>query len=118
MKLIDLLKNKRNKVLQLEEQAKDNEKTNIGNNKTNTDNIKIIIENSCGAFDNEEEIIKEGAIKFLELGRANDMEDAIITAATMIRGLKYARTEKDENGNIVIVFKDMILGDSNVRNNK
>ena len=111
MKLVDLLKNKRNKILQLEEQNKDGKKID-------TDNIKIIIKNSSGFFDNEEEMIKEGALNFLETGKVDDMEDAIITSATILRGLKYDKTEKDENGNIIIIFKDIVLAESPAKNNK
>lgn len=108
MKLIDLLKSKRNKVVQLEDQVKDNKSTNTGN-------IKIVIENSCGAFDNEEKMIREGALKFLEMGKADDMEDAIITAATIIRGLAYEKTEKDDDGNMVITFRDRTINDTAIR---
>ena len=99
MGLIEMLKNKKEKVVEL-------------NNKSKMDNIKIVIENSCGAFKNEEELIKESALKFYEFGQADSYENAIIQAATIIRGLQYKETTKDENGNLVITFKDIVLDES------
>ena len=94
MGLVDLLKNKRNKIVELQKQSNE------------MDNITIIIENG-GAFPNEEEIIKEAASKFYEMKNVDTYEEAIIKAATIIRGLQYKETTKDENGNLVITFRDL-----------
>lgn len=103
MGLVDLLKSKRNKVVELNNQSN----KEIKPQSNEMDNITIIIENSNGAFENEEDIIKEAAVRFYEVGQADSYENAIIQAATIIRGLQYKETTKDENGNLVITFRDL-----------
>lgn len=82
-------------------------------NKIDMSNINISILNNSNLFENEENIIKDGALVFLENKMADDDEDAIITFATMIRGLKYIRTDIDENGNKTIVLEDRCISNNN-----
>lgn len=99
MGIIDLLKNKRKDALRIKE---------IEENKTNSmDNIKIEIKNGNGLFDDEPKQIKEAAKVFYQSGKSGTFEDAIINAGTIIRGLKFDGTTKDENGNVVIIFRDI-----------
>ncbi|MBQ3021563.1 MAG: hypothetical protein IJD92_05015 [Bacilli bacterium] len=87
-------------------------KKNTSNNKTdsdninNVDNIELIIENYNNLFENEPEIIKNGALVLLENGNVNNLEEGIIVFATMIRGLKYKKTQKEENGKTRIILRD------------
>ena len=86
--LLNYLKKKKNELLN----AKQSNDTNI---KTyNADSIEIIIENYNNLFENEHEIIKKGALTLLENGTVDNFEEGIITFATMIRGLKYKKTQK------------------------
>ena len=73
---------------------------------TNNTNIHIQIDGDTGVFKDEKQQIIEGAKQLLELGKCNDMVDAIITIATMFRGLKFREVKKNEKGEIVIVLKD------------
>ena len=75
-------------------------------------NIEIVIEHHNDCFENEEEIIREGAQTLLENGNVENFEDGIIVFATIIRGLKYKKTEKDENGHVKIILKDINLENS------
>lgn len=105
MNLLNYLKNKKSQLLK----AKDEPLTaqNDGIN-----NIEIVIENHNDVFGDEQEKIKEGARILLENGGAENIEDGIITFATMFRGLKYKGIEKDENGNVKITLKDINLESS------
>jgi len=95
MNLLKYLKLKKSQLLETK-----NSNTNSENN------ISIIIENSNNLFENEEEIIMEGAKTFFESGEVKSIEEGIIVCAVIIRGLKFIKTEKDENGNIKIILKD------------
>lgn len=80
----------------------------INNNNINQeDNIEIIIENDNNLFENEIEIIKNGALGLLENGYVDNLEEGIIVFATMIRGLKYKEKQKEENGKIKIILSDL-----------
>lgn len=83
------------------EQSKTEEKT-----MEKTNNIHIQIDGDIGLFKDEKQKIIEGAKQLLELGKCNDMVDAIITFATMFRGLKFREVKKTEEGEIVIVLKE------------
>ena len=85
------------------EQSKTEEKTM---EKTNNTIIHIQIDGDIGLFKDEKQKIIEGAKQLLELGKCNDMVDAIITFATMFRGLKFREVKKTEEGEIVIVLKE------------
>jgi len=104
MNLLNFLKSKRKKLLEVNDKVK-------GNNEL-TNNIEIIIEDNNNLFENEIEIIKQGAISLLENGNVDTIEEGIKIFATMFRGLTYKNTEKDENGNIKIILKDIKLEDS------
>lgn len=85
------------------------EPTSIAENK-NTQEIQIQIEGDLGLFKDENEKIIEGAKHLLEIGRAENMEDAIITAAVMLRGLKFKETKRTEDGRIVVVLRETAQG--------
>lgn len=68
-----------------------------------TQNIQIEIEDSTGLFENEKEQIIQGAKQLLEMGKADNMEEAIIIIAVMFRGLKYNETKESANGKIVVL---------------
>lgn len=103
MSLIDFLKGKKKQLLD----ANDKITPNIEEQKE--PNIEIIIENATNQFENELEIIRNGAKELLENGNVDSLEEGIIVFATLIRGLRYRRTEKDEEGNIFIILKDISL---------
>lgn len=84
------------------EQSKTEEKTMEKPN----NNIHIQIDGDTGLFKDEKQKIIEGAKQLLELGKCDDMVDAIITFATMFRGLKFREVKKTEEGEIVIVLKE------------
>lgn len=63
--------------------------------------------NNNNLFENEIEIIKKGALELVKNKNAETIEEGIIVFATMFRGLSYDKTEKDENGNIKIILKDI-----------
>lgn len=72
----------------------------------NKDNIEVIIENGNELFENECEIIKNGASTLLKVGNVDNLEEGIIVFATIIRGLKYKETIEDQNGNLKIILCD------------
>ena len=103
MNLLDFLKGKRKQLLA----ASNIDMPNIKDSKEPT--IEIIIEDSTNIFENEQQIILNGAKEFLKNGNVDSLEEGIIVFATMIRGLKYRTTEKDDEGNIKIILKDITL---------
>lgn len=103
LNLIDFFKEKRKKLLDT------SNKVNPNIEQPKEPNIEIVIENATNIFENEQEIIRQGGKEFLENGIVDSLEDGIITCATMIRGLKYRRTEKDDDGNIKIILRDISL---------
>lgn len=74
--------------------------------KNNTQEIEIHIEGDVGLFKDEKEKIIEGAKQLLEIGRAENMEDAIITVAVMFRGLKFKENKMTADGKRVIVLRE------------
>ena len=74
--------------------------------KNNIEDVQIHIEGDVQLFKDEKEKIIEGAKQLLEIGKADDIEDAIITYAMMFRGLSFSRTEKNENGKKTIVLRE------------
>lgn len=42
----------------------------------------------------------------MEIGKAESIEDAIITYATMFRGLKFSNVQKTEEGKTVVVLRE------------
>ena len=103
MNLIDFLKNKRKQLLDASKNVTPT------TNEPKEPNIEIIIEDDTSIFANEPEIILKSAKEFLEIGSVSSLEEGVIICATMIRGLKYRRTERDEFGNIKIFLKDIAL---------
>ena len=65
--------------------------------------IEIIIENHSHFFQNEETLIKENAKIWLESGHVDSYEEGIIVFATMVRGLKYIRTDIQDGRKIVLL---------------
>lgn len=96
--LLDFLKRKKQKLLEVKGQ----ESTK---SKENEVNIGIIILNHNEEFANEEELIMQNAKALLENGFADSLQDGIISSATMFRGLKYKGIE-EENGIIKIILED------------
>lgn len=68
--------------------------------------IHIQIDGDTGLFKDEKEQIINGAKSLLEMGRCDDMVDAIITFATMFRGLRFQETKENAEGEVVVVLKD------------
>lgn len=68
--------------------------------------VEIDIEGDIQLFKDEKEKIIQGAKELLEIGKADDIEDAIITYAMMFRGLGFERTEKSENGKKTVVLRE------------
>ena len=68
--------------------------------------IQIQIEGDINLFKDEKEKIIEGAKKLLQMGKADNMEDAIITFAVMFRGLKFSKIKKTEEGTTVVVLRE------------
>ena len=94
---------------------KETQKTNtlIHENKTSQE-ILVQIEGDVGLFKDEKEKIIEGAKQLLEIKKAENMEDAIITAAVMLRGLKFKETKRTEDGRIVVVLRETVQGRGNI----
>lgn len=72
----------------------------------NIENIKIQIINESGIFENEKEIIFEGAKDFFEKKAVNSIEEGIIMVATTLRGLRYIETKIDEDGKKCVILRD------------
>lgn len=89
------------------EQLKSSKEIDKKINEININNIEIIIEKNNNLFENEIEIIRTGALELVQNKNAESIEEGIIVFATMFRGLSYDKTEKDENGNIKIILKDI-----------
>jgi len=104
MSLLNFLKRKKKQLLEMNDKVKSNVEL--------SNNIEIIIEDNNNLFENEIELIKQGAINLFENGNVDSIEEGIKIFAVMFRGLKYKRTEKDENGNIKIILKDIKLENS------
>lgn len=107
--LLDYLKEIKVQLQRSKQNISENPKQDSFSKNTDEDNFEIIIENNHNLYDNEQEIIKKGAHDFLENGNINSFEEGIITFAIMIRGLRYKKTEKDENGHIKIILEDVKL---------
>lgn len=89
-----------------EEETHESDKNSIP--EVDTQGFQIQIEGDIELFEDEKEKIIQGAKQLLELGRAEDMEDAIITFATMFRGLKFHGTKNKENGIKVVNFGETL----------
>lgn len=100
LNLLNYLKKKRSQLSCIE-QSNDNIKT------YNMDNIEIVIENNHHLVENEDEILKQGALLLLDSGKVDSVEEGIIACATMLRGLKYRKTDRDENGKVKIILRDV-----------
>ena len=75
--------------------------------KNSIENVQIHIEGDVQLFQDEKEKIIEGAKQLLEIGKADNIEDAIITYAIMFRGLGFSKTiKRSEDGNTIIVLKE------------
>lgn len=85
--------------------TKTEEVTSVNEN-NNTQQIEIQIEGNIDLFKDEKERIIQGAKQLLAIGKADDMEDAIITAAVMFRGLKFKETKTTDDGKVVVVLRE------------
>ena len=74
--------------------------------KNSFEDVQIHIEGDVQLFKDEKEKIIEGAKQLLEIGKADNIEDAIITYAMMFRGLTFEKTEKNENGKKTVVLRE------------
>ena len=68
--------------------------------------IQIQIEGDINLFIDEKEKIIEGAKQLLQMGKADNMEEAIINFAVMFRGLKFSKIKKTDEGTTVVVLKE------------
>ena len=78
--------------------------TNTENNRTQQ--VKIQIDGNINLFKDEKDKIIQGANQLLKIGKADNMADAIITFATMFRGLKFKETKRCEDGTLIVVLKE------------
>lgn len=69
--------------------------------------FEIQIQGDVNLFENEKEKIIEAAKQLLEIGKADDMQDAIISIGVMIRGLKFSEVKKTKDGKTRIVFSEV-----------
>lgn len=69
--------------------------------------FEVQIEGNINLFEGEEEKIIKAAKQLLEIGRAEDMEDAILTIGVMFRGLKFSQVQKTKDGKTIIVFSEV-----------
>jgi hypothetical protein len=69
MGLLNILKRKKKQLLEINDRVKTN--TELSNN------IKIIIEDNNNLFEDEEELIKQGAINLFENGNVESLEEGI-----------------------------------------
>lgn len=106
MNFIEYLKNIKNQLLNIQEPV---EKDEV---KETPQVPEIVIENHHSLFTGEEEIITKGAQMMLDEKRVDNLEEGIIVFATLIRGLKYKRTDIDEEGNKKIILADITLEDT------
>ena len=101
--------NKINKFLErIKIKPKELPKTINENEENRINNIEIKIEGEIKLFENEEEIIIQGARELLQQGRAVNMQEAVITFAVMFRGLKYKGTQITDNGKQIIVLGETL----------
>lgn len=115
MNLLSKLQKMKSELLKSKQTIKNEKPSNINNVDENTDNITIIIENNDNLFEGEEEIIKRGGKTYLESGIVSNLEEGCLLMATEIRGLKYKRTENDEDGNMKIIFDGKIKKNNNIK---
>lgn len=74
----------------------------------NVQQIEIEIQEDSGIFKNEKDKIMQGARELLKIGKADNMEDAIVTFAVMFRGLKFSEVKKTKEGTTVVVLRDTV----------
>jgi len=78
--------------------------------------FEVQIEGNINLFEGEEEKIIKAAKQLLEIGRAEDMEDAILTIGVMFRGLKFSEVQKTKDGKTIIVFSE--VGEKETQNKR
>ena len=71
--------------------------------------VQIQIDGDMDLFKDEKEKIIQGAKQLLEIGKATDMADAIITFATIFRGLKLKETKRCEDGTLIVVLRETVM---------
>ena len=81
-------------------------------------NIKIIIENNDGLYENEEERIIRSASTLYECGFSESIEECIKLIAIDIRGLRYKTAIIDKNGITTFIFDGPNLKKKNVEYNE
>lgn len=93
MKIRDLFKRKK--------ENNTNDQSNI------TQEFEIQIQGDVNLFKDEKEKILQGAKQLLEIEKADDMQDAIISIGVMFRGLKFSDVQKTKDGKTIIVFSEV-----------
>ena len=73
---------------------------------SDTPSIEIQIEGNIDLFKDEKEKIILGARQLLEIGKADNIEDAIITYAVMFRGLKFSKVHNTKEGKNIVVLRE------------
>ena len=69
--------------------------------------FEVQIDGDINLFEGEREKIIKAAKQLLEIGKANDMQDAILTIGVMFRGLKFSEIKKTEDGKTIIIFSEV-----------
>lgn len=90
----------------LDKIRKEIKKESEKNQKLNTDNIEIVIENNNNLFEDEENAILIGGLELFKNKNADTLEEGIQVFASIFRGLTYVET-KYEDGKTKIIFKDI-----------
>ncbi len=67
--------------------------------------VEIHITKSSSMFTNEEEKIMLGAKQLMETGIFKNLEDAIVEVAVNLRGLRFKKIEKTENGKSIVMLE-------------
>jgi hypothetical protein len=89
------------------EEIKENEEISVLPD-MDTSNIQIDIMNESSMHYNERQLIIEFARELILTGKSNDIESAIISAATSYRGLKFKGLYRDIGGRVAISFSNPI----------
>lgn len=68
--------------------------------------FEIQIQGDVNLFKGEKEKILQGAKQLLEIGKSDDMQEAIISIGVMFRGLSFSEVQKTKDGKTIIVFSE------------
>ncbi len=93
--------------LKIRDLFKRKKESNINIQSDITQEFEIQIQGDVNLFKDEKEKILQGAKQLLEIGKADDMQDAIISIGVMFRGLKFSEVQKTKDGKTIIVFSEV-----------